>query len=314
MRGKAHRPPFCSPRAGITPAHAGKSMQVARMGGLCWDHPRPCGEKTSKNHRPPLTLGSPPPMRGKGVGDVHRVPDARITPAHAGKSHLQSIHIYYHTGSPPPMRGKACQQPNVFISDGITPAHAGKRHKTRSAIVWPEDHPRPCGEKVEWLKSGEGDIGSPPPMRGKAHCADNNARKHRITPAHAGKRLIFARFVAISRDHPRPCGEKLTLEGQRLTYIGSPPPMRGKEPGGAGSRRLRGITPAHAGKRAASVVQTYLLQDHPRPCGEKADNQSRLEGRAGSPPPMRGKEPPRRRWASSRRITPAHAGKSHPSR
>ncbi len=126
-------------------------------------------------------------------------------------------------------------------------------------------------------------------MRGKAHCADNNARKHRITPAHAGKRLIFARFVAISRDHPRPCGEKLTLEGQRLTYIGSPPPMRGKEPGGAGSRRLRGITPAHAGKRAASVVQTYAA--------------------SGSPPPMRGKGGQSKSAGGPSGITPAHAGK-----
>ena len=48
MRGKgADRPPGAG-AGGITPAYAGKSVQLLHNFGDTWDHPRVCGEKTEK--------------------------------------------------------------------------------------------------------------------------------------------------------------------------------------------------------------------------------------------------------------------------
>ena len=72
----------------ITPAHAGKSLYCFVAFMRLRDHPRPCGEKIIS---PPSILdgiGSPPPMRGKVLAPRGLIHPTRITPAHAGKSHL----------------------------------------------------------------------------------------------------------------------------------------------------------------------------------------------------------------------------------
>ena len=85
-------------------------------------------------------------------------------------------------------------------------------------------------------------------MRGKVLCISLRFNTTRITPAYAGKRVIFCSFDSICQDHPRLCGEKIFHALHLLSAIGSPPPMRGKAlslpQNGHGSR----ITPAYAGK------------------------------------------------------------------
>ena len=49
----------------------------------------------------------------------------------------------------------------------ITPAHAGKRSHPCPASCPTQDHPRPCGEKLTNIITGDIMPGSPPPMRGK---------------------------------------------------------------------------------------------------------------------------------------------------
>ena len=71
----------------ITPAYAGKSSNGLGKNCAEWDHPRLCGEKTDLIISMLNKLGSPPPMRGKGVGRVRAGRRLRITPAYAGKSH-----------------------------------------------------------------------------------------------------------------------------------------------------------------------------------------------------------------------------------
>ena len=67
MRGKGHDiPPFYSP-LGITPAYAGKRSSVASLTFPPRDHPRLCGEKKLIGISIQLHIGSPPPMRGKGI-------------------------------------------------------------------------------------------------------------------------------------------------------------------------------------------------------------------------------------------------------
>ena len=89
MRGKAFNFRHTVKEIGITPAYAGKSLcdqlgvQVRR------DHPRLCGEKKHRTYIDSKVKGSPPPMRGKADAIVDCVSVLRITPAYAGKSHLE---------------------------------------------------------------------------------------------------------------------------------------------------------------------------------------------------------------------------------
>ena len=132
-----------------------------------------------------------------------------------------------------------------------------------------EDHPRLCGEKTDsgWDSSLE--LGSPPPMRGKAGTSRLQNVQKGITPAYAGKSGDTVLCSLFHEDHPRLCGEKLA--GSRLLQenLGSPPPMRGK---GSGSRcrcSSRRITPAYAGKSRRHLKLLLEIEDHPRLCGEK---------------------------------------------
>ena len=110
-------------------------------------------------------------------------------------------------------------------------------------------------------------------------------------------------------DHPRVCGEKFTRKSAINCGSGSPPRVRGK--GGCCSVRSvrNGITPACAGKSFFTLFITFLVQDHPRVCGEKARTLIAWEEPQGSPPRVRGKESNAKTGQKARRITPACAGK-----
>ena len=172
--------------------------------------------------------GSPPPMRGKAPASNFTSIFFRITPAHAGKSvGVQDGRIvtWDHPrpcgekpravatrrgkrGSPPPMRGKVVAVRALDARQGITPAHAGKRDHRPYGGERGKDHPRPCGEKRYKHDAWSDQGGSPPPMRGKAEFCRCASHGRRITPAHAGKRVVVCFKYRRRKDHPRPCGEK----------------------------------------------------------------------------------------------------------
>ena len=128
-------------------------------------------------------------MRGKVAAVQKRVNQLRITPAYAGKRRLvQSVYIVYgdhprlcgeklfmdgeygaRIGSPPPMRGKVTLDDFSHEQLRITPAYAGKRVTFMFTLKIEKDHPRLCGEKAIFSCSVNPNVGSPPPMRGKAH-------------------------------------------------------------------------------------------------------------------------------------------------
>ena len=86
--------------------------------------------------------------------------------------------------------------------------------------------------------------------------------------------------------------------------------MRGKVEVKKNVNHVRGITPAYAGKSEAPASRYTHRQDHPRLCGEKGSQRESTRSSAGSPPPMRGKDPYQKKQKGSLRITPAYAGKS----
>ena len=86
MRGKEKFNTSLLPWQGITPAHAGKSVQLNISAIAIRDHPRTCGEKRIAKQPQTKSLGSPPHMRGKAALSLDAVTYPGITPAHAGKS------------------------------------------------------------------------------------------------------------------------------------------------------------------------------------------------------------------------------------
>ena len=85
MRGKALAPAPTIDIIGITPAYAGKSPERWWHCGRHGDHPRVCGEKSSKSSLLSCSMGSPPRMRGKVTGGIGGTLGTGITPAYAGK-------------------------------------------------------------------------------------------------------------------------------------------------------------------------------------------------------------------------------------
>ena len=110
-------------------------------------------------------------------------------------------------------------------------------------------------------------------------------------------------------DHPRVCGEKLSISSAHISQTGSPPRVRGKACLTLIIRLLLGITPAYAGKRPTAKGCSSGSRDYPRVCGEKSLERFRSGLGLGSPPRMRGKGGglPRPRFGGG--ITPAYAGK-----
>ena len=173
--------------ARITPAYAGKSFRLWESGKKSLDHPRLCGEKGKNTNRTKINSGSPPPMRGKAKAGTSDTVKSRITPAYAGKRWKEKVRekvtqdhprlcgekftiiflLIGLPGSPPPMRGKVPQFSQIQICDGITPAYAGKSGLRSKVERNHRDHPRLCGEKMRTAAGMHGDLGSPPPMRGK---------------------------------------------------------------------------------------------------------------------------------------------------
>ena len=86
------------------------------------------------------------------------------------------------------MRGKVHQTADDLHAGRITPAYAGKSQGLTQ---------QECAE-----------LGSPPPMRGKAEPQGEMTAEAGITPAYAGKRVYQAIRKCQYQDHPRLCGEK----------------------------------------------------------------------------------------------------------
>ena len=167
-----------------------------------------------------------------------------------------------------------------------------------------------CGENVKWYKVRETSSGSPPRVRGKRSPVDALSHDVRITPACAGKTYQENSDFLPAEDHPRVCGENpdtLILHG---IPAGSPPRVRGKPIPARLKISPSRITPACAGKTARNGRRAPRNEDHPRVCGENFVPPTFSLVDLGSPPRVRGKPLASSTPGTSRRITPACAGKT----
>ena len=166
------------------------------------------------------------------------------------------------------------------------------------------------GEKSRLVLSFLKVSGSPPHGRGKVINTNVPGHGLGITPAWAGKSRGLRRLRSRSQDHPRMGGEKLCGRYQVRQRHGSPPHGRGKESWTIQVGGCTRITPAWAGKRAVLDCCAGIVQDHPRMGGEKSISAPSFCPGTGSPPHGRGKGRRKTLRHSTKRITPAWAGKS----
>ena len=228
MRGKRAIIAQCILYSGITPADAGKTNSAKSCRRSLQDHPRGCGENSTPNLPGTATSGSPPRMRGKRQPYVHCLSSSRDHPRGCGEnSEVKRMNVF-NLGSPPRMRGKLHTHPFIRRTSGITPADAGKTCATGLRGMPLRDHPRGCGENAKQRERIQGDLGSPPRMRGKPLFCVMIYKTLGITPADAGKTLQPFRTSNLFWDHPRGCGENLSALFLMTACTGSPPRMRGK--------------------------------------------------------------------------------------
>ena len=105
-------------------------------------------------------------------------------------------------------------------------------------------------------------------MRGKLDGTHPKRLSGRITPADAGKTMENGDRSHRLEDHPRACGENVSIFYNCNVSKGSPPRMRGKLYFVNAETKERRITPAHAGKTRPARLSSWVAQDHPRACGE----------------------------------------------
>ena len=145
-RGKPARTVWPGRRAGLIPAHAGKTSVYSISFTTPWAHPRSRGENSA-----PITIacvvgGSSPLTRGKRGINLHPSRLFGLIPAHAGKTSTSSTRPPYRRahprsrgenlpvlsalettmGSSPLTRGKHRGLLPVLQGHGLIPAHAGK--------------------------------------------------------------------------------------------------------------------------------------------------------------------------------------------
>ena len=226
------------------------------------------------------------------------------------------------------MRGKRANVASNDVCSGLTPACAGKTKAKPNVEALYQAHPRVCGENSGIGNTVRALRGSPPRVRGKRDDEVGGLQGGRLTPACAGKTLVFTECRLIGRAHPRVCGENggslfpvpwahprvcgenALVEASPLAPIGSPPRVRGKHVRRPPPPRERGLTPACAGKTRRALAPTGADEAHPRVCGENWSFTVPSPYCAGSPPRVRGKRGRPSIRTVPCRLTPACAGKT----
>ena len=151
------------------------------------------------------------------------------------------------TGSSPRVRGAVRDQARNGHRSGIIPARAGSRciALVKLPRVW--DHPRACGEQASRCAAFRSLSGSSPRVRGAVLSVGYLLDKCGIIPARAGSSNDNFAILIADGDHPRACGEQLTMDPEGDSSKGSSPRVRGAAPRALVASSPLGIIPARAG-------------------------------------------------------------------
>ena len=130
-----------------------------------------------------------PADAGKTTQATTSSPNAPDHPRGCGENDDGDISRLRDIGSPPRMRGKHAICYQSRHAGRFTPADAGKTLLPDATAFCTKDHPRGCGENIDFYFSATAIQGSPPRMRGKQGYRPRIRVAAGITPADAGKTL-----------------------------------------------------------------------------------------------------------------------------
>ena len=214
-------------------------------------------------------------------------------------------------GSSPRVRGKQIDAKAAELGFGLIPACAGKTGDFDFIQGGGRAHPRVCGENsLEFPRNTEL-TGSSPRVRGKRRGSLAFAFRVGLIPACAGKTTSGSGRWAISRAHPRVCGENAARGRRRVETQGSSPRVRGKQERNREGVMFYRLIPACAGKTTRRQTLATLPRAHPRVCGENTTRVSPRPRLRGSSPRVRGKLAKSGQPRLSPGLIPACAGKTH---
>ena len=210
-------------------------------------------------------------------------------------------------GLPTPLwRGQAARR--------IIPARAGFTADQGRVPAAARDHPRSRGVYSSSAASGTSSGGSSPLARG-LRIGDQDVRgEPRIIPARAGFTIRPRNRAQSFEDHPRSRGVYGVWDIDLDLKEGSSPLARGLPLTGSESGPAAGIIPARAGFTADAAAGHVAAEDHPRSRGVYGEFVISMLGSAGSSPLARGLHPHQPASPPARRIIPARAGFTSPSR
>ena len=131
------------------------------------------------------------------------------------------------SGSSPHVRGTHAVGASDGTVLGIIPACAGNTVIVRFDDFRSGDHPRMCGEHFRTATHTASRQGSSPHVRGTPSTIPARKKRNGIIPACAGNTACSSFPRLSSWDHPRMCGEHLTVVPSPGSAPGSSPHVRG---------------------------------------------------------------------------------------
>ncbi|PLS27331.1 hypothetical protein CGZ88_0858 [Bifidobacterium anseris] len=232
---------------GIIPALAGSTRSRLMCRAAPRDHPRACGEHTTRRSVMHPCQGSSPRLRGapklwyvwlasNGIipalaGSTAGIPvtltSKRDHPRACGEHVMALGSRNTAVGSSPRLRGAPDTNAPAVREGGIIPALAGSTRRTTSTSPYRRDHPRACGEHHTACLIALRSLGSSPRLRGALLKRRKAVDIAGIIPALAGSTIRPCGCVRRARDHPRACGEHSAESAASSAASGSSPRLRG---------------------------------------------------------------------------------------
>ncbi len=233
-------------------------------------------------------MGIIPARAGSTHKDARGLGRPQDHPRSCGE-HAASIYALSRSrGSSSLVRGALSREVAAEEALGIIPARAGSTFMDfkRESRFW--DHPRSCGEHLEYVEPIQPCQGSSPLVRGAPRRHVDAPRRQGIIPARAGSTYPLWPGPWKTEDHPRSCGEHSPVLESHAADLGSSPLVRGALRLQICGRVGLGIIPARAGSTYISSLIFAIARDHPRSCGEHNAGPSLSHAHAESSPLVRG--------------------------
>ena len=194
-------------------------------------------------------MGSSPRVRGAVNGCARQQDELGIIPARAGSSNRRQRQTDGDGDHP-----RACGEQKRAAThhdraEGSSPRVRGAADRSYPLLVPFWDHPRACGEQPSPARLVLSFPGSSPRVRGAANRGELVGQYHGIIPARAGSSMESVQTARTHWDHPRACGEQLSILVYDRIYQGSSPRVRGAVDNSLRKPIGFGIIPARAGSR-----------------------------------------------------------------